>query len=59
LIDYYSEELDKTKRKLYEIKNEVSYLLSELTYIKNTIGKSYYRLDISQEKIEEIKSRFI
>ncbi len=59
LIDYYSEEADKNKRELYDVKKEVRNLLSELFYIKNTFGKSYYRLDISQEKIEEIKSKYV
>ncbi len=59
LIDYYSEEADKNKRELYEVKREISYLLNEISHIKNTFGKSYYRLDISQEKIEEIKSKYV
>ncbi len=59
LTAYYSEETNKTKRELYTVKKEVWNLLNELSYIKNTFGKSYYRLDVSQEKIEKIKLRFI
>ena len=59
LLDYYSEESDKNKKELYEIRKGFSNLLNELSYIKNTFGKSYYRLDISKEKIEEIKSTFL
>jgi len=58
LIDSYSKELDKNKKELYDVKNEFSNLLNELTYIKSTFSKSYYRLDISEEKIEDIKSNF-
>jgi len=59
LIDSYSKELDKNKKELYDVKNEFSNLLNELSYIKSTFGKSYYRLDISKEKIEELKSNFL
>ncbi len=59
LIDYYSEESDKNRKELYEVKEELSFLFNKLSHIKNAFGKSYYRLDISKEKIEEIKSRFI
>ncbi|MDG2193815.1 MAG: BfmA/BtgA family mobilization protein [Polaribacter sp.] len=59
LIDSYSKELDKNKKELYEVRNEFSNLLNELSYIKNTFGKSYYRLEISKEKIEELKSNFL
>jgi len=58
LIDSYSKELDKNRNELYETKNEFCNLLSELSYIKNTFGKSYYRLDISKEKIEDLKTKF-
>lgn len=59
LIDSYSKELDKNKKELYEVRNEFGSLLNELSYIKNTFGKSYYRLEISKEKIEELKSNFL
>ncbi|WP_111308021.1 BfmA/BtgA family mobilization protein [Confluentibacter sediminis] len=57
LLDYYSVEYDKSREELHEIKNEFSNLLNELSYIKNTFGRSYYRLDIPKEKIEDMKSR--
>jgi len=59
LLDYYSEELDKNRKELYNLKTEFSNLLSDLIYIKSAFGKSYYRLDISKEKIEDIKSIFL
>jgi len=59
LLDYYSEEYDKNRKELHEVKEELSYLFNKLSHIKNVLGKSYYRLDISKEKVEEIKSRFI
>lgn len=59
LLDSYSKELDKNKKKLYEVRKEFSYLLSELYYIKSKFGKSYYRLDTSKERIEDIKSKFL
>lgn len=59
LLDYYSTELDKNKRELSQVKNESSHLLSKLTYVKNTFGKSYYRLDISKKEIEKLKSNLL
>ena len=59
LIDSYSKELDKNRKELYDVRNEFSNLLNELSYIKSTFGKSYYQLDISKEKIKELKSNFL
>ena len=59
LLDSYAKELDKYRKELYDTKNEFSYLLNKLSHIKNTFGKSYYRLDMSKEKIEELKSNFL
>lgn len=59
LLDYYSVEYDKSKRELQGIKNDFSHLLNKLSYIKNTFGKGYYRLDITKEKIEEMRSKFL
>ena len=59
LLGYYSKEFDKSTKELYVVKNEFSYLLSNLSYIKSAFGKGYYRLNISKEKIEDIKSTFL
>lgn len=56
LLDYYSIEFDKSRKELQEIKNIFRNLLNELSYIKNTFGKNYYKLEISKEKLEEMKS---
>ena len=57
LLDYYSMEYDKSSKELQKVKNEFRKLLNELSYINNTFGKSYYKLDIPKEKIEDMKSR--
>lgn len=59
LLDYYSKEFDKSTKELRDVKAELSNLLSEMSYIKKAFGKSYYRLDISKEKIEDLKSAFL
>ncbi|WP_445735309.1 BfmA/BtgA family mobilization protein [Mariniflexile sp.] len=57
LLDYYTVEYDKSRKELQKIKNEFSNLLNKMSYTKNTFGKSYYKLDIPKEKIEDMKSR--
>jgi len=59
LLEYYSKELDKNRKEKYKVKNEFSNLLEKLRYINNPFGKSYYRLDISKEKLEELKSNVL
>ncbi len=54
LLDYYSNEYEKSREELYDVKNKLSYLLSELSCVKNIFGKNYYRLNVSKDKIEDI-----
>lgn len=59
LLDYYSTEYENGRQELHDVKNKLSYLLSELSYVKNVFGKNYYRLDVSKEKIENLKLTFL
>ncbi len=59
LLDFYTDELDKTKRELTNIKNEFSHLLNKLSYVKSTFSKSYHKLDMSEEEIEQLKTSLI
>ncbi len=42
--------MEQNRSELQRIKNDFVRILNELSYIKNTFGKDYYRLDIPKEK---------
>lgn len=57
LDNYYNAYKSKSKE-LQLVKTEFINLLENIALVKNTFGKEYYRLDISKEKLEDIKTRF-
>jgi len=59
LIDQYQNLYDESREQLTETRKQLIQILDDLTYVKNTFGKDYYRLDIPKEKIEEIKEKFL
>jgi len=59
LIDLYQNQYEESREQLVETRNYIVQLLNDLTYVKSTFGKDYYRLDIPKEKIEEIKAKFL
>ncbi len=59
LIDHYHDQYEKARKRLVETRMYLILVLDDLTYVKNTFGKDYYRLDIPKEKVEEIKIRFL
>ena len=59
LLDYYTKAYNKNSKMLFDVKTEFSSLLSKTSHVKNPFGKSYYRLDVSKEKMEALKSIFL
>lgn len=59
LIDQYQNLYDKSREQLVETRKQLTQLLDNLTYVKSTFGKDYYRLNIPKEKIEEIKKMLL
>jgi hypothetical protein len=59
LIDHYHDQYEETREQLVETRNYLLQLLDDLTLVKSTFGKDYYRLDIAKEKIEEIKAKYV
>ena len=59
LLDQYYNQNKESREQLAETKEYLANLLYEITFVKNTFGKDYYRLDITKEKIEEIKKKFL
>ena len=58
LLESYSQELYEKNNEVRDVKQDLRFLLRKAAYVKNTFGKSYYRLDISKEQFEELKSKF-
>jgi hypothetical protein len=59
LLDQYHNQYEKSREQLVETKKYLANLLDDLTFVKSTFGKGYYRLDITKEKIEEIKAKYV
>lgn len=59
LLDSYERELHEQSNELRELKQELNFLLRKVSYVNNTFGKSYFRLELSKEKLEDIKSKFM
>ena len=59
LLESYSQELYEKNNEVRDVKRELKFLLRKTSFVNNTFGKSYYRLDISKEQFEEIKSKFL
>lgn len=58
-LEYYAKAYDRSKKELQQVRNELGILFKNMTHVKNTFGKDYYRLDLPKEKIEEISSRLL
>ncbi|MBP0905812.1 BfmA/BtgA family mobilization protein [Mariniflexile gromovii] len=57
--DYYSNAYESKNKELHLVKTELKNLVKNLSYVKNTFDKDYFRLDISKEKLEDIKTRLL
>lgn len=59
LLESYSQELYEKNNEIRDVKQELKFLLRKASFVNNTFGKSYCRLDISKEQFEKIKSKFL
>ncbi|MBP0904034.1 BfmA/BtgA family mobilization protein [Mariniflexile gromovii] len=59
MLDYYSNAYESKNRELHLVKTELKNLVKNLSCVKNTFGKDYFRLDMSKEKLEDIKTRLL
>jgi len=59
LVDQYSIQYEESRKQLAETRKYLIQILDNLTYVKSTFGKDYYRLDTPKEKIEKIKTKFL
>ena len=58
MLDYYANAYKSKSKEFQLVNTELKNLLENIALVKNTFGKDYYRLDISKEKLEDIKTRF-
>ena len=56
-LEYYRKGYFTGKSNLREVNDEFNKVLNELDYIKNNFGRNYYRLNITQQELEEIKQK--
>jgi hypothetical protein len=56
-LDYYRNQYYNAKENFNSLKHEFEDVMNQSDFIKNTFGKSYYKLNLTQQEFEEIKSR--
>ena len=56
-LEYYRKGYFTGKSSLREVKDEFKQVLNKVDYIKNSFGRNYYRLNITQQELEEIKQK--
>ncbi len=56
LLDYYSKQYHTNNRKIVELKQKLGSVTNKLVYTKNPFGASYYRLNITKEELEKLKT---
>ncbi len=56
-LEYYRKGYFTGKSSLREVKDEFIKVLNKVDYIKNSFGRNYYRLNITQQELEEIKQK--
>lgn len=59
LLSKYSNDIYYTKEELKTLKRDFRYVLSKLEFINKTFGKGYYQLNMPNERIEELKAKFL
>lgn len=57
LLESYSQELYEKNNEVRDVKQDLRFILRKASFVNSTFGKSYYRLDISKEQFEELKSK--
>jgi hypothetical protein len=56
-LAYYRDAYFKKQSDLNTLKNEVKDIITNLKHVKSNFGPSYFRLDISKEKLETLKQK--
>lgn len=56
LMNYYREKYYETNKNLFKTKEEFQRTLNRLVHVKNTFGANYYRLNITKEEFEKLKT---
>ena len=56
-LEYYRKGYFTGKSSLREVKDQFKKVLNKVDYIKNSFGRNYYRLNITQQELKEIKQK--
>jgi hypothetical protein len=55
LLELYQTQFEKDQERINTLEEEYFVLLEQLVFTKSNFGKNHYRLDISQEELENLK----
>ena len=55
LLEFYRIHYEKNQERVNTLKHEYFTLIEQHTFTKSNFGKNHYRLDISQEELEDFK----
>tara|TARA_R110000868_G_scaffold77344_2_gene221564 strand:- start:520 stop:1050 length:531 start_codon:yes stop_codon:yes gene_type:complete len=56
-LDFYRENYEKSNKKYHDLKHSFNALLKHTSFVNNSFGSNYYRININQETFEEITSK--
>ena len=57
LLDLYQTQFEKDQERINTLEEEYFVLLEQLVFIKSNFGKNHFRLDMSQEDLENLKKK--
>lgn len=55
-LDFYREHYENSKKKYHDLKHSFNTLLKHTSYVNNSFGSNYYRINIDKETFEGITS---
>ena len=56
-LDFYRENYEKSNKKYQDLKQSFKTLLKHTSFVNNTFGSNYYRINIDKETFESISSK--
>ena len=56
-LDLYRENYEKSNKKYHDLKHSFNILLKHTSFVNNSFGSNYYRININQDTFEEITSK--
>ena len=56
-LDFYRENYEKSNKKYHDLEHKLNTLLKHTSFVNNTFGSNYYRINIDKETFESLSSK--